>query len=362
MYKIPILDSQVPIDYAKNYSTKLLPIIQSYLQGATITVSVKNRRNVSVCVHKNTPTHKLLTDLSDPDFLQSYLLWDTKQQYNYIKRLAKLKGYPADFIFKKLGAGVYDKEKIATKVKPIDHFNTILHDIFIDKIYENSSIFDKRNFICRTKIRVCPYCGLTIIQPSNSTKHQIDHFFPKGKYPFLALSYYNLIPSCDKCNESPLKGQKDPIEQNINGYSIQHPYLLNDSVVRFNLKLTGADIYNDDSFEVIVGFKDKTLFNGYNFFFDISSRYQVHNVEAASLYRSHLNFMKSKGYYNRMPIDKAWIDDAYKVLFNFDPRKNNPWSQEYFKMKVDIFNQLYHKRKPELFYTDYSHPNSETLD
>ena len=33
------------------------------------------------------------------------------------------------------------------------------------------------------------------------SKKQIDHFFPKRKYPFLALCYYNLIPSCDICNE-----------------------------------------------------------------------------------------------------------------------------------------------------------------
>ncbi len=365
MYRIPVLDSQVPIDYANTYSAKLLPIIQSYLNGTTITVSVKNRGNVVVGVRKNTPTHRLLTDLSDPVFLKSYLLWDKNQQYTYIKRLAKLKRYPTEFIFKKLGAGVYDKEKIAQKAQPIDHFNTVLHNIFVDQIYDNKATpapFDKQDFIRRTQLRVCPYCGLTIIKPSNKTKHQIDHFFPKGKYPFLALSYYNLIPSCDKCNESPNKGQNDPIEQNANGKFIQHPYAFNDSIVRFNLQLTGANIYDDNSYDVIVGFKDKALFDGYNLFFDISSRYHVHNVEAAPLYRSHLKFKKSKGYYNGMPIDGAWLDEAYEDLFNFDPSKNNPWSQEYFRMKIDIFNQLYHTRKPEPFYTNNSIPNTEMLD
>ena len=63
-----------------------------------------------------------------------------------------------------------------------------------------------------------------------------------------------------------------------------------------------------------------------------------------------------------MPIDKTWLDEAYNNLFYFDPSKNNPWSQEYFKMKVDIFKQLYHTREPELFYTDRSIPDSEELD
>ena len=365
MYRIPVLDSQVPINYANTYSAKLLPIIQSYLNGTTITVSVKNRGDVVVGVQRNTPTYKLLNLLSNPAYLNSYLMWDSRKQYKLIKKLAQLKGYPTEFIFKKLGAGVYDKENLVAQLQPIDHFNTIFQDIFVTQIYDseaNPAPFDKRDFISKTQLRVCPYCGLTIIEPSNRTKHQIDHFFPKGKYPFLALSYYNLIPSCDKCNESPNKGRKDPIEQNANGKLIQHPYAFNGSIVRFNLKLTGADIYDDNSYEVIVGFKDKALFDGYNLFFDISSRYHVHNVEAAPLYRSHLKFKKSKGYYKGMPIDRAWLDAAYEDLFNFDPSKNYPWSQEYFKMKVDIFKQLYHTRTPEPFYTDSSIPNTEMLD
>lgn len=365
MYKIPVLDPQGPIDYAKKYRAKLLPIIQSYLQGATITVSVKNRRNVLVGVQKNTPTYKVLTILSNPASLKKYLLLDIRKQYQFITMLANSKKYPKSFIFKKLGARVYDKEKIASKVQPIDHFYTIFHNIFVDQIYDKESTpptFDKMDFIRKTQIRVCPYCGLTIIKPSNRTKHQIDHFFPKGKYPFLALSYYNLIPSCDKCNESPNKGQNDPIEQEAKGKTIQHPYILNDSIVRFNLRLIGAEIYNDDNYEVIVGFKNKALFDGYNLFFNISDRYRVHNVEAAPLYRSHIKFKESKGYYEGMPIDKTWLDEAYDNLFYFDPSKNNPWSQEYFRMKIDIFNQLYHTRKPEPFYTNNSIPNTEMLD
>lgn len=365
MYKIPVLDSKTPFDYANTYSAKLLPIIQSYLQGATIKLSIKNRGDVLVGVQKNTPTHELLTYLSNPKSLQSYLLWGIREQYNLIERLDNLNSYPTEFIFKKLGAGVYDKKRIAGQAQPIDHFNTIFHNIFIDQIYDNTSTpapFDKHDFISKTQIRVCPYCGLTIIKPSNRTKHQIDHFFPKGKYPFLGLSYYNLIPSCDKCNESPNKGQKDPIEQKEKGKIIQHPYSLEDSIVRFNLKLTGADIYNDDIYEIIVGFKNKALWNGYNLFFDICSRYRIHNVEVAPLYRSCIKYNKSKGYYNGMSIDKAWLDEAYEYLFNFDPSKNTPWTQEYFNMKNDIFHQLYHTRTPEPFYTSRSIPNSEILE
>ena len=31
---------------------------------------------------------------------------------------------------------------------------------------------------------------------------QFDHWFPKKKYPLLAISFYNLIPCCTYCNSS----------------------------------------------------------------------------------------------------------------------------------------------------------------
>ncbi len=31
---------------------------------------------------------------------------------------------------------------------------------------------------------------------------ELDHFYPKSKYPFLCTSFYNLIPSCSSCNKA----------------------------------------------------------------------------------------------------------------------------------------------------------------
>ncbi|HDR4461384.1 TPA: hypothetical protein QCP98_002144 [Bacillus cereus] len=59
-------------------------------------------------------------------------------------------------------------------------------------------------------INVCPYCNRNFI---NNTKlidknknsfikrtAQLDHFYPESKYPYLAISFYNLIPVCGTCN------------------------------------------------------------------------------------------------------------------------------------------------------------------
>lgn len=57
-----------------------------------------------------------------------------------------------------------------------------------------------------TGLKTCPYCNsalTVVIRKSNRIKKarfQLDHFFPKVKYPFLSISFFNLIPACSNCN------------------------------------------------------------------------------------------------------------------------------------------------------------------
>jgi len=55
------------------------------------------------------------------------------------------------------------------------------------------------------KVDVCPYCNRNYthtLEDNGKTRPELDHFYPKSKYPFLALSIYNLIPSCHVCNSN----------------------------------------------------------------------------------------------------------------------------------------------------------------
>lgn len=86
------------------------------------------------------------------------------------------------------------------------------------------------------RVKICPYCNadsvytLEVIERDKTYKSAFDHFFPKSRYPFLGLSLYNLIPSCDRCNS---KFKHDRYEETWN---ILHPYLDDvDNVSRFVL-------------------------------------------------------------------------------------------------------------------------------
>lgn len=79
---------------------------------------------------------------------------------------------------------------------------------------KNTKSWNAYSLCMTSNYRLCPYCqqslAVTIYRDSKSgaLRPTLDHFYPKHKYPYLALSLYNLIPSCHPCNSS-LKGQKD---------------------------------------------------------------------------------------------------------------------------------------------------------
>lgn len=78
----------------------------------------------------------------------------------------------------------------------------------------------------------CPYCNAAAIYAYDEMdtttgfmESSLDHFCPQSRYPYLAISLYNLIPSCHRCN-SGAKTSADPIRW-TNGkaeFSLTHPY------------------------------------------------------------------------------------------------------------------------------------------
>lgn len=92
-------------------------------------------------------------------------------------------------------------------------------DALLRKIFDYDSFTAKRKKrwsaykLCNTlAYRVCPYCHyahmLVTEEGKKSIRPDLDHYYPQHRYPYLALSLQNLIPSCSVCN-SRLKGGED---------------------------------------------------------------------------------------------------------------------------------------------------------
>ena len=81
------------------------------------------------------------------------------------------------------------------------------------KLQTGNKNWNRHKLLSLIGIEICPYCQRNYISSyeennDEKTTADLDHFYPKSLYPFLALSLYNFIPSCQICN-SRFKGNKD---------------------------------------------------------------------------------------------------------------------------------------------------------
>ena len=141
--------------------------------------------------------------------------------------------------------------------KEVSELREDIEKVFNYKGFYKWQSYNAYNLAKNLQVNVCPYCNrqytFTIIDTKTNkgkTRPEFDHFFSKAKYPYLALSFYNLIPSCKICN-STFKGQEEwTLKTHI------HPYLNqfgNDC--KFSLKLKqgkGVDFFygEEDAFEI----------------------------------------------------------------------------------------------------------------
>lgn len=78
---------------------------------------------------------------------------------------------------------------------------------------KNSSLWNAYKLCAKARYSICPYCqqsfSFTVQKlKGGAFRPTLDHYYSKGEYPYLALSLYNLVPSCYSCNSS-LKSTKD---------------------------------------------------------------------------------------------------------------------------------------------------------
>lgn len=105
----------------------------------------------------------------------------------------------------------YEKAKKTAKASTqYGMFKATMESFYTNFFSANTKLFkDKKlshgNWLTsKLGVNICPYCNrqytFTITTDKTNTRPQFDHFKPKSKYPYLALTFYNLVPSCQTCN------------------------------------------------------------------------------------------------------------------------------------------------------------------
>ena len=151
------------------------------------------------------------------------VLWTTS--WSAIDKLIKdkLQAFDSQISFEKIIKADYTYlQKITESLKRVK-----LSPKEKDYFFTLYSRLKKPEHIKKLDIKVCPYCNRNYIfnfqkgKDLNATA-QLDHFFDKKTYPFLAVSVYNLIPSCSTCNQRKSAKQEDifyPFLESFNNHA-----------------------------------------------------------------------------------------------------------------------------------------------
>ncbi len=150
------------------------------------------------------------------------------------------------------------KKEFPSSLREEKELNKVLREEIFEKEYENwggrKKEYNAYEFVQTLDLKSCPYCNrnytFTVVNKDGKMRPQIDHFYPKSKYPFLAMSFFNLIPSCPSCNHI----KSDKLEENL-----INPYEIEENNLKFTYTPKSIDFanverekYNFDSFEIEV--------------------------------------------------------------------------------------------------------------
>jgi len=136
----------------------------------------------------------------------------------------KLKSFDANISFEKLIRADYtyiqELVKFISKNPKRYELSSKEKDYFLT-LYKR---LKKADLIKQLEVAVCPYCNRNYIfnfsknNQQNATA-QLDHFFDKKSYPYLAVTLYNLVPSCATCNQRKSSKQENifyPYKESFN--------------------------------------------------------------------------------------------------------------------------------------------------
>lgn len=128
-----------------------------------------------------------------------------------------------------------------------------------NKYVDKAETYNAYTLLKKMDIKVCPYCEdeyFDILHPKQGLRRtsEFDHFYPEGKYPGLAMCFYNLIPSGKCCNQLM---NKYPVFANP-----YHPYIEDWSRFESNIPFgSNLDSLSLDDYSVTLRVTDRMIQN-----------------------------------------------------------------------------------------------------
>lgn len=196
----------------------------------------------------------------------------------------------------------------------------------------------------RIDIKTCPYCNENTVysfayNKQNSLRRTFDwdHVIPKNKYPFLAISYFNLVPACKVCNFL-----KEEEEINVSPHMNFNP----DKVYSYYVHGDTLDFISEpDSIQLFLQIKTDSGSQALKDVIDLmgmDTRYSTQTellldiINKKRIYHSAYwssieNIIRKNDPQNRI--------DVRKLFFSIHFNAQDYYKRQFSKLTSDLFNQ-----------------------
>lgn len=217
----------------------------------------------------------------------------------------------------------------------------------IEKIINYSNWYVKSNkhydYALAEKLNIptCTYCNriytntMKTIKGKKVMRPQFDHWFPKSKFPLLALSFYNLIPSCSICNSSAKSDTIFSLDKHL------HPYVDFDILNRFCFSYDYFKSLDQYTIKISHKYGDKKAFKTFTDM-NLQTMFNAHLSELEDL------IITKKAYSNNYLVNmiKAYpnaqlsLEEVYRLAFGTEFNEEDFYKKPFSKFKKDILSEL----------------------
>lgn len=210
----------------------------------------------------------------------------------------------------------------------------------------DSDLFSAEELMEDLDLTVCPYCNRNFIKaievkPNGVfVRGQLDHFYPRSLYPYLAVCKHNLVPSCPSCN-----GASGKHLDNTRTKGVVNPYMLTDSNgMKFKMSVAGK------------GFADlRTCAKAISIDIDCTTNPALDNNEdlfhLKKLYATHTDYAAEVYYKSILSTPNVYRKYVAKKLTN-NGLKHNDVDFERLLLSIYTKEEDFHKRPLSKFCAD----------
>lgn len=169
---------------------------------------------------------------------------------------------------------------------------------------------------------------------------ELDHFWAKSKFPFLAISYFNLIPCCSSCNKSKLTSD-----------ALFYLYTSTDELDLFEFKFKNKSILkywrsklkSDIEIEFSSLTLDETILKNHKEIFKIDELYNTQLDLAEELIHKRFTYNKAykiyleKDYRGKLFADQAMVN---RIIIGNNEKPEDIHKRPLAKFTQDLAKQL----------------------